>query len=105
MERVVGRVLELSELTLLNVNFPTNPTEVRFTRQSVRQYDGRLERSQDPHGRDIYWFVPRPLGPADPGTDRWAIENGFVSITPLRLDLTDEAALDSLRLRFGEQGN
>jgi 5'-nucleotidase len=44
-------------------------------------------------GRKHYWFTVIPLGPAEEGTDRWAVENGFVSITPLRLDLTDEKEL------------
>jgi 5'-nucleotidase len=35
-----------------------------------------------------------PLDPAEEGTDRWAVENGFVSVTPLRLDLTDEKELN-----------
>jgi len=34
-----------------------------------------------------------PLEPAEEGTDRWAVENGYVSVTPLRLDLTDEKEL------------
>jgi 5'-nucleotidase len=96
LERVIARLLELPKLTLVNVNFPLNPRGMRFARQSVRHYDGRIERSQDPYGREIYWFVPRPLEPADVGTDRWAIEQSLVSITPLRLDLTDHAALDTL---------
>ncbi len=43
-----------------------------------------------------------PLEKAEDGTDRWAVENGFVSITPLRLDLTDEAELKkhSVSLHF-----
>jgi len=90
------RLLELPQLRLVNVNFPKRPRGVQFTRQSVRHYDGRIERARDPQGREIYWLVPRPLGPAEPGTDRWAIENDLVSLTPLRLDLTDEVALRAL---------
>jgi 5'-nucleotidase len=97
LERVISQLLELRELTLVNVNLPhRHPRGVRFTRQSVRHYDGSIERREDPYGREIFWFVPRPLGPADAGTDRRAIEEGFVSITPLRLDLTDHAELAAL---------
>jgi 5'-nucleotidase len=39
------------------------------------------------------------LEPAEEGTDRWAVENGYVSMTPLRLDLTDEAALAKVLAR------
>jgi 5'-nucleotidase len=96
LERVLGRLLELKSLTLVNVNLPLHPRGVLFTRQSVRHYDGRMVPSQDPNGREIYWFVPRPLEEAEAGTDRWAIEQGLVSITPLRLDLTDHRELASL---------
>jgi 5'-nucleotidase len=47
-------------------------------------------------GRKHYWFTVMPLEPAEEGTDRWAVENGFASITPLRLDLTDEKMLKKL---------
>jgi 5'-nucleotidase len=96
LDKVVSHVMELPHMRLLNVNFPRNPRGIRFTRQSVRQYDGAIEPSRDPHGREIFWFVPRPLGPAEAGTDRWAVEHDFVSITPLRLDLTDPSALERL---------
>lgn len=93
LKSVLRQLLDLPHLALLNVNLPMSPKGVRFTRQSVRHYDGRIEQSQDPQGREIYWFAPRPLGPAESGTDCWAIENDFTSITPLRLDLTDLEAL------------
>jgi 5'-nucleotidase len=89
-------VLALPRLRLLNVNIPSSPRGVTFTRQSVRHYDGRLELSHDAEGRDIYWFVTRPVEAAEPGTDRWAIEHDLVSITPLRLDLSDQQALAEL---------
>ncbi len=44
-------------------------------------------------GRSIFWFTVTPLEGAAKGTDRWAVEHNWVSITPLRLDLTDEADL------------
>jgi 5'-nucleotidase len=96
VEAVLARLLETPELRLVNVNFPLAPRGIRFTRQSVRRYDARIERARDPQGRAIYWFVPRPLDAAEPGTDRWAVENNLVSITPLRLDLTDHDALRGL---------
>ena len=96
LKAVLRKLLDLPKLTLLNVNLPLNPKGIRFTRQSVRHYGARIEPGRDPQGRQIYWFVPRPLGTPEPGTDRWAVENEFVSITPLRLDLTDEDALEGL---------
>lgn len=79
---------------LFNVNFPPTPAkEILWTRQAVQQYDGKVVPGIDPMGRKHYWSTVIPLEPAEEGTDRWAVENGFVSITPLRLDLTDEAEL------------
>jgi 5'-nucleotidase len=59
----------------------------------VRQYDGQVVPGTDPKGRKHYWITVMPLGAAEEGTDRWAVEDGFISMTPLRLDLTDEKAL------------
>jgi 5'-nucleotidase len=61
----------------------------------VRHYDGKVVADTDPMGRQIFWSTVMPLGPAEGGTDRWAVENGKVSITPLRLDLTDEKELSN----------
>jgi hypothetical protein len=44
-------------------------------------------------GREVHWFSVVPIEGAEKGTDRWAVEQGWVSLTPLRLDLTDEAKL------------
>jgi len=89
-------LLQNSELGLYNVNFPPEPTDIRWTRQSVRFYDGKIVPGVDPMGRKHYWFTVTPLEPAEEDTDRWAVENGFVSVTPLRLDLTDEKQLKKL---------
>ena len=44
-------------------------------------------------GRDLFWLTVRPLQEAEEGTDRWALEHDWISLTPLRLDLTDETSL------------
>jgi 5'-nucleotidase len=93
VERVLALLLPEKDPPLLNVNFPQEPRGIRWTRQSVRHYDGKVVPGQDPMGRRIFWFTVVPLEPADEGTDRWAVEHDFVSITPLRLDLTDEQGL------------
>ena len=46
-------------------------------------------------GRKHFWFVVTPIEQTEEGTDRWTIEQGFVSMTPLRLDLTNESELAS----------
>ena len=93
VEKCLQILLPEKELNLINVNLPQNPTEIRWTRQSVRQYDGKVVPGVDPMGRKHYWFTVVPMEPAEEGTDRWAVENGAVSITPLRLDLTNETEL------------
>lgn len=97
VDRVIKEVLAMKELCLINVNFPMAPRGVRWTHQSVRHYDNRVFPTKDPLGREHFWISPVALEAADEGTDRRAVEDGFVSITPLRLDLTDHAALERVR--------
>ena len=99
IEKAIEQLLPEKELSLVNVNFPESPKGVRWTRQSVRHYDGKVVDMQDPMGRPVYWCTVMPLEPAEEGTDRWAVENGYVSMTPLRLDLTDQAALAKVLAR------
>jgi 5'-nucleotidase len=96
VETVLHLLLEKNEVALFNVNFPPEPKGIKWTRQSVRFYDGKIVPGIDPMGRKHYWFTVIPLEPAEEGTDRWAVENGYVSITPLRLDLTDELTLKKM---------
>lgn len=86
-------LLSNDKLGLYNVNLPPEPKGIQWTRQSVRLYDGAVVPGVDPMGRKHYWFTVTPLEAAEEGSDRWAVENGYVSITPLRLDLTDETVL------------
>ncbi|SMG11561.1 5'/3'-nucleotidase SurE [Sphingobacterium psychroaquaticum] len=93
VEKTLKLLLADDELALFNVNFPPNPEGILWTRQSVRLYDGIIVPGTDPLGRKHYWFTVAPLEPAEEGTDRWAVDHNKVSITPLRLDLTDEVML------------
>ena len=100
----LGKVLELllpdRQLTLVNVNFPDQqPRGLRWTRQSVRHYDGKVVPGQDPMGRAHFWFTVVPIEETEDGTDRKAVEQGYVSMTPLRLDLTNEQELASAQTR------
>ena len=87
---------------LHNVNFPLSPKGIMWTKQSVRHYDGKVIPDEDPYGRTVYWFAAMPIEAVEPGTDRWALAEDLVSITPLRLDLTDRECLaqDAKRLAF-----
>jgi len=102
VERALRILLPDPRMKLVNVNVPAAPKGFRWTRQSVRHYDGKVVPSQDPMGRTHYWFTVVPIEATEEGTDRWAIEQGYVSMTPLRLDLTDEQdlaqAIDRYRL-------
>jgi 5'-nucleotidase len=100
LEAVLALLLEDRDLTLVNVNFPDRkPKGLRWTRQSVRHYDGRVVPGEDPLGRKLFWFTVIPIEGTDEGTDRWAVEHGYVSMTPLRLDLTNEKELSNAQFR------
>lgn len=93
VEKALSMVLDSTTPELYNINFPPEPSDIRWTRQSVRMYDGIIKPGLDPMGRKHYWFTVYPLEPSEEGSDRWAVENGYASITPLRLDLTDHELL------------
>ncbi len=95
---VLEALLGLQDFPLVNVNFPAKPPRgTLWTRQSMRHYDGKVVPAKDPMGRTHYWFTVVPIESTEEGTDRWAIEQGYVSMTPLRLDLTDELKLEQAR--------
>ena len=99
LESWIDRALELlltsDESRLVNVNFPSAPRGLRWTEQSVDQYNGKVVADEDPMGRPVFWFTVVPLEKLREGTDLWAIDQGYVSLTPLRLDLTDHEALST----------
>lgn len=101
---IAARVLQegLPKNTLLNVNVPFLPeAEIKgwqITRQGLRVYNDQLDRRTDPRGRPYFWIGGNaPSGVPDAGTDFGALTQGFISITPLQLDLTDYRTLASLR--------
>lgn len=82
---------------VLNVNIPHRPRAhmagVQVTRLGSRVYEDTLVRKVDPRGREYYWIGGEdPIWRPDPGTDYHAIHDGFVSVTPLQLELTDAPA-------------
>jgi len=100
LEKVLAMLLPDRELSLVNVNFPDKaPNGLRWTRQSVRHYDGKVVPGENPLGRKLFWFTVVPIEGTEEGTDRWAVEHGYVSMTPLRLDLTNEKELARAQLR------
>ena len=93
LRQVIETFVAEPDMLLLNVNVPARPRGIVWTRQSVRHYEGYVVAGEDPLGRMHYWFAEEPTEEVEEGTDRWAVDNGYVSITPLRLDLTDELEL------------
>ena len=96
LERLLRHVTSLPTFprdTLLNVNFPALPAGeirgIRLTRLGRRVYSNSLTPMKDPWGRDIFWLgggSPSWRGEAD--SDFQAVREGYISVTPLHLDLT-----------------
>ena len=99
---VLRRFDSLQKPFLLNVNIPNRPQaelgKVVATRLAKRHISEPVIKAKDPHGRDIYWVGPTGAAKdAGEGTDFHATAQGWVSITPLQVDLTHQAQLTSLR--------
>ena len=91
----------LHQATILNVNVPDLPYEAlkgyKATRLGFRHRSEPIVRSQDPRGRPVYWVGPAGVGQdAGEGTDFDAVANGYVSVTPLQIDLTRHAMLEDV---------
>lgn len=84
--------------TFLSVNIPAK--EIRgmlITRQGRRIYHEPIVKRVDPRGKTYYWIGGKPSGwRDDPGCDHSAVKEGYVSVTPLHIDLTNHAALEGL---------
>jgi 5'-nucleotidase len=87
--------------TILNVNIPDLPRAqirgIRATRLGFRHPSDPVVKGLDPKNRPIYWIGPVGAGQdAGPGTDFHAVAESYVSVSPLKVDLTAHAALESL---------
>lgn len=99
VQRLIRRPLDRG--IILNVNVPDLPHDqlkgLRSTRLGYRHRSEPVIRASDPRGRPVYWIGPAgPEQEAGPGTDFHAINEGYVSVTPLQIDLTRHAALGSV---------
>ena len=86
----------------LNVNFPLGGTfkGVRVCRQTVGRWEREFEKRTRPGSkRDYYWLTGDFVNdePDNQGTDQWALANGYVAITPTRIDMTDYAFMEALK--------
>jgi 5'-nucleotidase len=104
VRRLVQRTLEdpLPADAILNVNVPDRPPEalngVMTTRLGFRHKSEPVVKALDPKNRPIYWIGPAGAGQdAGPGTDFHAVAAGCVSVSPIKVDLTAHAALETVR--------
>jgi len=105
---VAGRVVEKTIKTnlpkdiVINVNIPYLQMDqlagYMITRQGLRVYRDELDQRIDPRGKPYFWIGGEaPTGVFEEGTDFGALEDGYVSITPLHLDLTSYKVMETLK--------
>ncbi len=91
----------IPQSVLLNVNVPflaeNELKGIQVTRQGLRVYHDQMDRRLDPRGRAYYWTIgDLPTGVPERGTDIGALAEGYVSVTPIQLDLTAYQVLPDL---------
>ncbi len=99
--------LEIEKNSFLNINFPPGGNggyrKYAFTRQGIRKYNDVIHSRVDPRGIPYYWIGGRPKWEKAKGSDFAAVSRGIVSITPMKLDFTDEIVrkrLDAAKIRI-----
>ena len=102
-QELVSRLLRfpLSSNVILNVNVPDLPYDqllgIRSTRLGHRHKAEPVIKASDPRGKTIYWVGPAGAEQdAGPGTDFYMVRQGYVSVTPLQVDLTRHSALQTV---------
>jgi 5'-nucleotidase len=109
-ERVLRPILDMpfEPRVLVNINFPALPAEavkgIKVVRQGFHDYSrGSIVKGTDPRGYDYYWFGLHGVEHT-PGhdTDLEAVGDGYIAVTPLQLDLTHRASLDTLAQIYRE---
>lgn len=100
IEKVIERVLEsgLPDGICLNVNMPENAKGMKVVRTAMGRWEKEFEHRMDPRGFDYYWVTGeyRLDNPDDAETDVRAVEDGWVAVTPCRVDPTGHGVLDQI---------
>ncbi len=101
------REYPIDENSILNINVPDLPYDqlrgMQSTRLGSRHKSEAVIEQLDPRGRTVYWLGPAgPEADAGPGTDFHAVNNGFVSVTPLQIDLTRHSAIADVEKWLGQ---
>ena len=100
---VVNKVLEngLPQGILLNVNVPNISLDsikgYRITKQGKLVFKDRFEKREDPRGKFYYWMKGEIINDTNSATDGFAIQNDYISITPIHYQLTEESFLKTLK--------
>lgn len=102
LEMVQNKLDGIDKPFLLNINIPNCSYHeikgIRPTRLGKRHQSEPVIKSTDPRGRPIYWIGPAGVArDGGPGTDFFAVGEGYVSVTPLQIDLTHNPQLDKLK--------
>ncbi len=106
--KVITKLLDapLPSRTLININFPPLAADavkgIRPARQGFHDYSrGSVVKGNDPRGNPYYWFGLHAIEHTlDHGTDLEAIDDGYIAVTPLQLDLTHHASLGEIADRL-----
>ncbi len=102
---LVKRICALKDFpknTLLNINIPAIPVDelkgVKVVRLGSRSFSESVARTKDPWGREVFWIGGGKITwTSDDDTDQAAVAAGYISITPLQLDLTNHQLLQTVR--------
>ena len=105
LTRLVRRITQVKDFppeTLLNINLPALAADevkgIRVTKLGSRYFSESLVSTRDPRGRDIYWIGGgRITWTGDAETDHAAVADGYISVTPLHMDLTNYSLLETVR--------
>ncbi|NSW83857.1 MAG: 5'/3'-nucleotidase SurE [Syntrophothermus sp.] len=106
--RLVLRILHregVGKDIILNINVPCLPRSeirgIRITKLGVRRYENLFEERKDPRGNSYYWLGGEVIREEqDPDSDVAAVNQGYISITPIHFDLTDYQLIEDFRRRF-----
>lgn len=93
--------------TVLNINIPALATEsikgMRITKLGVRNYDNLFEERQDPRGNTYYWMGGGVMEePQEADSDVKAVQDSYISITPIHFDLTDYRLIQEYKSSWGD---
>ena len=86
---------------MLNINVPNdlikNIRGFKITRRGIRKYTDRVTSIRTPFGEDVYWIAGKQQDTEEEGTDVTAVNEGYISVTPLHLDMTQYDLLAEMR--------